>query len=327
MNRLSIFGMGTQFPPSVVIKDYAASLGADTSFYKSWDRACHARDDEQPSTMGSAALTKALVQSGVEARKIRLVLFTGVSRDYVPSWSVATEIMKLHGISDDCVGIDITIGCLATLSALDFAQGWLALRGGGYAAIVAAERWSHTVDKSDPSVAGMWVWSDGGAAMLVGMNVEGKSIADFVGAETTSRSDYNGHVLIPYGGTRQPVAPAGVSPWARTLSSRPHTEVRDTYARGYQRAYESLVRRVGIRGERLVCNQISPGTIKMIAENLGIPLERVVITGNEFGHQGAPDIITGLERLHQTEGIKVPVVLGASTAYAYGTGLVVPPLA
>jgi 3-oxoacyl-[acyl-carrier-protein] synthase III len=93
LNRLSILSIGTEQPPSVVIKDYAASLGADTSFYKSWDRACHARDDEQPSTMGSAALTKALAQSGVDAKKIRLVLFTGVSRDYVPSWSVATEIM------------------------------------------------------------------------------------------------------------------------------------------------------------------------------------------------------------------------------------------
>ena len=332
MNRVSILGIGTELPPSVDVAEFAASKGADTRFYKSWKRACQARDDnDQPSTMGSAALQKALAQSGVDKNKIGLVLFTGVSRDYVPSWSVATEVMRLNGMSDDCVGLDITIGCLATLSALDLAQGWLAQRTDRLVAIVAAERWSHSVDKSDPSLAGMWVWADGAAAMVLGMNTDPtrsceKSLADFIGAEFTSCSDYNGHVLIPYGGTRLPVAPPGASPFARTVSARPRDEVKQTYARGYRRAYDNISRRTCVRGEWLVCNQMSPQTIEMIAGTLGIAMDKVLLTGHDTGHLGAADVIVGLQRLHQAGGIKESVVLGSSTAYAFGAGLVVPAL-
>ena len=324
---LSILGIGLELPPAVPVADYAASKGADVSFYKGWKNVCHVRDgDDQPSTMGGKALGRALAQSGVAPKDIRLVMFTGVSRDYPPSWSAATEVMKLNGITGDgCVGIDLTIGCLATLSALDQVQGWLALRGGGCAAIVAAERWSHTVDHSNSNIAGMWAWADGGAALVVGMNTGRSAIAEFLGAEFTSCSDYNGHVLIPYGGTRNPVAPPGVNPFERTLGERPHKEVRATYARGYGRAYETLTRRVGVRGERLIVNQISWGTIVMVAERFQIPMERVVITGHDTGHMGVCDTITGLRRLEERGEIDAPIAIGSSTAYAYGAGMLVPP--
>jgi len=330
LSRLSILAIGTELPPSVDVAAFAASKGARTDFYNSWKRACHARDDnDQPSTFGAKALAKALARSGVEPSSMKLVIFTGVSRDYVPSWSVATEVMKLNGISEDCVGIDITIGCLASLTALDFAKGFLMQRGGGHAAIVAAERWSYTVDHSNADLAGMWVWADGGAAMVLGMDTGKPSLGDFVGAEFTSRSDYNGHVLIPYGGTRAPVAPEGVSPYARQISSRPRAEVKQTYARNYRRTFDALFKRFGVKGERLVCNQMSPQTLDMIVEALGYTPEQCVVTGHETGHLGAPDIMVGLDRLTRDESrtfaLTYPVTLGASTAYAFGTGLVLPP--
>ena len=204
---LAILGLGVELPPTVDVRTVAAAHGADTSRYFSWDRACRARPDDQPSTMASTALSRALESSGVEAHELGLVLFAGVSRDYVPSWSVATEVMRLHRINDGCVGLDVTIGCLGSLAALEIAHGWLTVRSGGHAAIVMAERWSHTVDLANSNTAAMWAWADGGGAMVVGMGSKRASIADFIGAEFTSQSDSNGHVLVPYGGTREPVAP------------------------------------------------------------------------------------------------------------------------
>jgi 3-oxoacyl-[acyl-carrier-protein] synthase III len=319
--------MGLELPPAVSVAEFAASRGADATFYKGWKKVCHVRNhDDQPSTLGAKALGKALAQSKVAPRDIRMVIFTGVSRDYVPSWSVATEVMKLTGIAgEDCVGLDLAIGCLATLSALDQAQAWLALHGGGCAAIVAAERWSHTVDHSDPNVAGMWAWADGGAALVVGMSTGRPAIAEFLGADCTSRSAYNGYVLIPYGGTRNPVAPPGVNPFERTLGKLDYKDVRATYARGYGRAYETLTRRIGVRGKRLIVNQISWSTLQMVADRFQIPMERVVITGHDYGHMGACDMIIGLSHLDAHGQIDAPIAVGASTAYAYGAGLLVPP--
>ena len=324
---LSVLGIGLELPPSVPVREFAASKGADVSFYKGWDRVSLVRDDEdQPSTMGSLAFGRALAQSGVEASEIRMLIFTGVSRDYPASWSVATEVMRLHGMADDCVGLDLTIGCLATLSALDLIQSWLATRGGGYAAIVAAERWSHTVDHSNSALAGMWAWADGAAAMIVGMGTDRASVADFLGAEFTSNSDYNGQVLIPYGGTRAPSAPPGVDPSTRTVgASRTREEIKAAYARGYTRAYDALTQRLGLRGERLICNQMSPPTLEMIAGEFGIPMSRVLVTANDVGHLGTSDLMFGLHVLAERNLIDGPIALGASTAYAFGAGLVVPP--
>jgi len=59
----------------------------------------------------------------VSPHAIGLVLFAGVSRDYLPSWSVATEVMRPHGMGGSCVGLDVTIGRLGSLAALELAHG------------------------------------------------------------------------------------------------------------------------------------------------------------------------------------------------------------
>jgi 3-oxoacyl-[acyl-carrier-protein] synthase III len=322
---LSILGLGVELPPAYDVRELAAAAGADTSRYFSWDVVRRVRADDHPSTMASAALQQALDDSGIEPARIGLVISAGVSRDYVPSWSLATEVMRLHGINDHCVGLDMTIGCLGSLAALEMAHGWLDARGGGHAAIVMGERWSHTVDLSDSTTAAMWAWADGGGALVVGIGSHRPAIADFLGAEFTSQSDNNGHVLVPYGGTREPVAPPGVDPFARRVSSRPRREVKEGYTRGYRMAADALVARFGITGERLICNQITPPTVEMIAAGLEIPMERVVITGNGTGHLGGADAVMGLQHLRDKGEIDCPIFIGASTAYAFGVGLVVPP--
>lgn len=325
MSYLSILGLGIELPPAVDVRRLASAHGADVSRYFSWDRVCRARPDDQPSLLASAALERALTSSDVDAGDLRLVVFAGVSRDYVPSWSVATEVMRLHSIGDGCVGLDVTIGCLGSLAALELAHGWLAVRGGGHAAIVIGERWSHTVDLSDANTAAMWAWADGGAAMVVGLETGRAAIAEFMGAEFTSQSDSNGHVLVPYGGTREPIAPPGVDPFARRVSSRNRADVKASYERGYQQAYRALVERLGVTGERLICNQITPPTVRMIAAGLGVDMDRVVVTGNDTGHLGSSDAVLGLQHLHATQQIDGPIVVAASTAYAFGTGMLAPP--
>jgi 3-oxoacyl-[acyl-carrier-protein] synthase III len=322
---LSILGLGLELPPTVDVRALAAARGADTSRYAGWEQVCHARPGDQPSTFASAALTQALASSGVEASELDLVVFGGVSRDNVPSWSVATEVMRLHGIGDHCVGLDMTIGCLGSLAGLELANGWLRARGGGYAAVVLGERWSHTVDLSDAQTAAMWAWADGGAALVVGLGSSRPALAEFLGAEFTSESTNNGHVLIPYGGTREPTAPAGVDPFRRRVSDKPRREVKAIYDRGYQLAYRTLVERFGIEGTRLICNQITPPMVQMIAAGLSFPMEQVVVTGHGTGHLGAADAVVGLQYLLDHKELDGPVVIGASTAYAFGTAMVVPP--
>jgi 3-oxoacyl-[acyl-carrier-protein] synthase III len=323
---LAILGIGIDLPPAVSVLDFVTAKGADTSRYHGWRNVCHARgDDDHPSTMASRALQVALTRSGVSPTDLRLVLFTGASRDYLPSWSVSTEVMRLNGVGTDCLGLDVTVGCLAALSALDLAHGWLALRGGGYAAVLAAERWSHTIDHTDPKIGAMWAYGDAGAAFVVGVNTGRKPVAEFLGAEFVGRPDFNGHVMVPYGGTREPVAPPGVSPYMRRVSDRSRRDLKQTYVDNYGKAADRVSTRFRIQGERLICNQMSNVLVEMIAEALHFPLEQVVVTGHDTGHLGACDIMVGLDLLTRDGPLDKPTLMGGSTAYAFGVGLVVPP--
>ena len=323
--RLSILGIGMDLPPALDVRAIAESHGANVSEYKGWDRVCHAGPEDHPSTMGARALDKALEESGVSRDDLKLLVFTGSSRDYLPSWSVSTEIMRLCRVGNGCLGVDVTVGCLATLSALDFIHAWLAVRGGGYAAVVASERWSQTIDFSDQSLSGIWSYGDSAGALVVGMNVPNPSLADFLGAECRTDSENNGHVLIPYGGTREPVAPPGTNPNLRRVSDRPKKQITGAYRKGLGDANEALQKRFGIRPTRLLCNQSSPQIVGLFTELLGME-GRAVISGHQTGHLGCVDVLYGLNSLVQAKSIEEPVALVSTTAYAYGIGLLVPPV-
>lgn len=323
MTPLSILGIGLYLPPSVDVLEIARAHGGDTTDYRGWPRTVHALEGDQPSTMGARALRQALEASGVPPNDLKLVIFSGLSRDYLPSWSVSTEVMKLCGLSANCLGLDITAGCLATLAGLDLIQGWLAAHGGGCAAVVASERWTQTINFKDPKTVGLWQYGDSAGALLMGLNRSGPALADFLGAEFRSDADNNGHVLVEYGGTRAPQAPPGVNPFVRKVSDRPRERITGAYRRGYGDSCNALRQRFGVEPKRMVCNQMSPQVVGMLIEVLDMK-GREVITGNRTGHLGGTDIIVGLQTLVDQGGITEPVVVGASTAYGFGTGLFVP---
>lgn len=323
-NALSILGTGVYLPPSRPVREIVAAAGQDPSGHQGWDNCCHALDDDHPSTMGASALRKALDDSGVDPAELKLVLFAGMSRDYLPSWSVATEIMKECGAQGHCMGLDMTVGCLGALSAMDMAQGWLASHGGGVAAIVVAERWTYTIDYMSIENMGLWGHSDGAAATIVGHNTSHDAKATFCGAEFVAQSDLNGTVLIEYGGTRNPIAPAGVTPFERKLMGLNRNDLRQCYSDGYSNSFKALKARFDCNPERVIINQTANLFLHLIASVIEIPLENFIVTGHETGHVGSADILIGLDRLLRSGGVSEPYLVAGSTPYAFGSGLLIP---
>jgi 3-oxoacyl-[acyl-carrier-protein] synthase-3 len=317
---LYIHGAGSFSPAARPVRAVAAELGVDASSYRGWEHFCRAGPDQHPSTMGAEAVRRALAAGGGAVASLRLIVYTGVSRDYLPSWSVATEIIRLLGAGSACLGIDLSQGCVGTLVGLELVRSWLASNGGGSAVVVAAERWTETISRVDPAQSRLWAHSDGAGAVLVASS-PGPAALAFRGACFASRAELNDHVLIEYGGTRNPVAPPGRDPRSRRLSDRTYKEIIAIYRSGYEEALGAALQRFPGSPSRLVCNQVSPTVVDILRELTGVRVERVVTTGPELGHQGAADVLVGLERLGRLDpGERVAVA--ASAPYAFGAGII-----
>jgi 3-oxoacyl-[acyl-carrier-protein] synthase III len=322
---LSILGTGLYLPPARSIREMSAALGADTGSYNGWDNGGVAKDDEHPSTMGAQVLREALNRSGVDPAQLSLVISAGMSRDYLPSWSVAAECMRLVGVPHTCLPLDITSGCMGALAGLDIALAWLSNRGEGYAAVVAAEKVSYTIDRSNAGMNGLWPHSDGAGAVIVSLNGTKHSLGEFAGAEFFSISELNGTVLIKYGGTRFPCAPPGVNPVTREFLAPSKSEIGKLYSAGYTGALNAMYARFNVHPRRLICNQMSPNMLKMISDIAGMPPGGLMVTGHDTGHVGSVDIVVGFHRTLAVGKISEPIALAASTPYVFGAGLLRPP--
>ncbi|MFT7526728.1 MAG: 3-oxoacyl-[acyl-carrier-protein] synthase III [Arenicella sp.] len=323
-NTLSILGTGVYLPPARSVTELVKEVGQDPGDYQGWANCCHALEDDHPSSMGVTALRKALEQANVDPAELKLVLFAGMSRDFQPSWSVSTEIMKICGAKAHCVGLDMTIGCLGALSALDMAQGWLATHRGGVAAIVGAENWTYTIDYTSIENMGLWSHSDGAAAAVVSHGTDHHSKAEFYGAETVTQSNLNGTVLIEYGGTRNPIAPDGVKPFERKLVGLDRHDLRKCYSDGYTGALDAIKARFDCNPQRVVINQTANLFLHLIASVIEIPIENFIVTGHETGHVGSADILIGIDRLLGSGDLSEPCLVSGSTPYAFGAGLMMP---
>ncbi len=318
---LNLYGVGTYLPPGKKVRELVRAAGGDAAAFDGWENVGHAGADDHPSLMATQALKRALTEANVPPDQLKLVISGGVSRDYQPSWSVATEVLRLLEIPSTCLGFDMTLGCLGTITGLEIAYGWLAHNGGGWAAIVNAERWSHTIDYSDAKAQGLWGHADGASAVVVGMDVSGKSLATYCGACYSSQADFNGYILIKYGGTRHPVAPPGESPFVRKLADKEKHEVYQTYLLGYMRAVQGLKERFSVEFTRILCNQISPTFIYAIGGVAGLSQDQVCVTGDKTGHVGSADILIGVRKLLDEKSFAGNILMAASTPYAFGAGL------
>lgn len=320
---LSILGIGAMLPPARPVLELVRAAGGDVEGYGGWERACVADDSTHPADLATAALAAALEDARVDIGELRIVISVGVSRDYPPSWSVATEALKRLGAPPTTLGFDMTIGCLGALVALDMLSGWLAVTGGA-AAIVAAERWSQTIDRSSTQSRALWGHADGASAMIVTPGEDPRRRAVFAGAVFRSHPDFNDLVLVKHGGTRFPFPPPGAVVQRELRTDVAPSDVFRTYQQNYEATFAAFRERFGVAPVRLVCNQISPNMVQMIAGAAGVSLSHTSQLGHTTGHVGSSDLALGLRDLHGRGELDGPVALAASTPFACGVGLVKP---
>lgn len=307
-----IVGLGAVLPPQHQVP--AVGDGA----YRGWTRFRRAAVEDHPSTMGARALADALARARLQPADLSLVIYAGVSRDYLPSWSAAVAIMDELGAGAGCVGTDIINGCLGALLGLEIARRWLRGGDGQHAAIVCAERWASSIARDDAAQKRLWGNSDGAAAAILSAS-PGPAALEVASVALLNAPAYVDHVLVKYGGTRHPVAPPDEDPQRRILSSRPYEQLMAHYRASYESVAARAIAQAGHRPDTLVCNQISPNAVDLIAEALVYEPAQVIRTGAENGHMGPADVLVGLQEAVD-RGCST-VLAAASSPYSFGAAV------
>lgn len=315
-----LLSTGRSLPPAQSTTSAALAAGIDINTYHGWPVHLVASQDAHPSQLGAAALSEAVSAAGLEPRDLDLILSTGTTRDYLGSWSVATEIGARIGAR--CVGIDLMLGCLGLLAGMEVARGWLSDSRYRFVAVVAAERWTYTIDRTDRASMPLWGHSDGAAAIILGIEPTSRCIGQFRGATFVARHELNGFIRVTYGGTREPIAPPGCNPFTRSMRGDAAREMFPKYLDALAEAVDGISSHVGVRVEQMVCNQISPNVVSAIEARCGLPSGTIPRTGERHGHVGGADLVLGLSELHARSGARGPVVVASSCPYAFAAGVI-----
>jgi 3-oxoacyl-[acyl-carrier-protein] synthase-3 len=307
-----LVGLGVVLPP----QHRVPAVGEGT--YRGWTSYRRATEHDHPSTMGARALADALARASLEPADLSLVIYAGVSRDYLPSWSAAVAIIGEIGAGSGCVGMDIVNGCLGAVLGLEIARRWI--RGGAarHVAVVCAERWAGSIARDDAAQKRLWGNSDGAAAAIVSASPAGAAL-ELASVSLLNVPQYVDHVLVKYGGTRHPIAPPHEDPQRRILSDRPYEQLMAHYRVSYESVATQAIAQAVQRPDTLVCNQISPNVVDLIADTLAYRPGQVIRTGIENGHMGPADVLVGLR---EAVDMRCEAVLAAaSSPYAFGAAV------
>ncbi|HWP34080.1 MAG TPA: beta-ketoacyl-ACP synthase III [Thermodesulfobacteriota bacterium] len=249
-----------------------------------------AAPDEATSDLAAAAARPALEAAGLDPAELELIVVATATPDMLFPSTACVLQAKLG--AERAAAFDLLAACTGYIYALQVADGLL--RAGLYrnALVVGAETLSKVVDFTDRNTC--VIFGDGaGATVLVPMAGERGVLSSHLHAD----GRYGDLVQIPGGGSRIPASVESVSRREHFIKMRGN----ETYKIAVRRMEETVL-------EALAANRVRPGDVDWVAphqanlriieavvERLGIPMEKVILTLEEYGNTSAACIPMALD--------------------------------
>jgi 3-oxoacyl-[acyl-carrier-protein] synthase III len=322
--RLALVGAGCCIPPKVAVADRVQAAGVDfvPNTYFGWKNVRIAGAEDQPSAMATAAVTAALEMAGVTPDQVDLLVSTGGAHDYLPPWSVATEIMRKIGAPPTAVGFDLNTGCAGALIGIDLAQSWLTSTGRDTAVVVCSEKVTQDVALREREKNWMyWQLSDGAGAIVLRRDSGEGSLASYMKSSFHSHHAYNGLMRREFGGTRNPFAPEGENPFV-TSTEVPAKEAAVRYTQLLQVAIDGLLGDIPAGSiKTVISSQLSPSFVGAMGTLRQLKGAKILKLGQEYGHVVGADVFIGVKQLLDENALSGNTVLIAVSPYLFGTAL------
>ncbi len=320
-----IISIGTDFPScEMSIAEIAKKYNYDLEFLKHSlqlkTKRVATKDDEHPSDMATRACKNALESANISTDEVGLVIYTGLSRDYLPAWSAAMAVMNNLEI-EGALGYDLALGCVGSVIGLQNAKKHSYPSHKPYALVVCAERWTHTISPNKESPTASLGHGDGAGAILLGPNSQNPISSE---AYYKSFPDFNDKLLIPAGGTVNP-------PSQETIEMNMHYKkakkwdfkgVVEHYVSSYSEIVSGALKNDNLSSEDmkfLLINQVPVQIRSALFKELNLDESNTSTTFEKFGHVGGADTIIALEKAIVEKKIqKGHFVIASSTFSTFG---------
>lgn len=269
--------------------------------------------DDHTNAMGVRAARVALERASVAASEVDAVVCVTEEHKEFPVWTAGIDLAHALGATG-AWAFDAAQKCGSFVLGLKLARALIleddrvstVLVAGGY-------RNGDLVDYADPNVRFMYNLGAGGAAAVVRRGERGHQL---LGSSVLTDGAFSRDVLVPVGGTREPLTPGNVARYRLTVPDPAGMKARlePRSLANFATVVRDAAKRSGFAAvDYLAILHMKPSAHRHVLRELGLREDQAVYL-EDFGHIGQVDQILSLE-LAADRGLLEPgsrVVLAAA---------------
>lgn len=245
-----------------------------------------ASDDQATSDLAEGAARCALEAAAVDPHDLDLILVNTVTPDmFFPS--TACVLQERLGASR-AAAFDLLAACAGFVYGLSVADAYLRAGLMRNILVIGADTLSKVVDWSDRGTCVLF--GDGAGAVLVQRTTADPGI---LSTHLYSDGSKGGHLMIPGGGSRQPVCEKVVEEKLVTIRMPNGNEVFKMAVRSMEEAAMAALKANGVEVSDIdlfISHQANARIIYALAERMGLPRERIFMNIDRYGNTSAASI-------------------------------------
>lgn len=278
--------------------------------------------DEQPSDMGIRAAREAVARAGINPGEIGIIAYCGASFYDYRVWSPAARIQAALG-ADNCYAFEVKNGCNGGNLGVNLCKNLLlGDTEKEYALVVCSEKFSNSIDYTDPNSLSLFMVGDGAVAAVLKKGETTNQLLNYASLTDGSTVDC---VKVPMGGTRLPytAAPASANRLNYICVDDPEGLDR-ILSLTYLENYMKVIRRAAEKSghslkdiDFLFTNQVKRSLSRDIFQSVGLGEENTVTSIRDYGHMGTVDTLFNLGRAME-QGLMKPGCLAVIASSGAG---------
>ncbi|MDD2478489.1 MAG: ketoacyl-ACP synthase III [Victivallaceae bacterium] len=246
-----------------------------------------AADDEAVSDMAYHASIRAIEAAGISSEEIDGIIFCTITPDHLFPSSACILQQRLNCPRAFC--FDLQAACTGLIYALEVAHSMmLTNKKFKRVLVVSSEKLSYITDWSDRNTCVLF--GDGAAALLLETTENGED--SIIAASLGADGNHWEKLQVPAGGSRMPLTPENINESSNYI----HMDGQDVFKLAIGAMADSsnealeIAKLTSADIDWLVPHQANLRILKMVANRLSIPHERVYVNVNRYGNTSSATI-------------------------------------